>query len=41
VWLVAGDRASCRVLEGGMFGMAARSDAVIVQELAVSGAAQG
>jgi hypothetical protein len=40
VWLVGGDRASSFVLEGGLLGVAARTDPVVVQELVVSGAEQ-
>ena len=40
VWLVGGDGASGLVCEVGLFGVAARTDAVIVQELVVAGAEQ-
>jgi hypothetical protein len=40
VWLVGGDRASRCVREGGLLGVAARTDAVIVEQFVVAGAEQ-
>ena len=40
VGLVGGDGASARVRKGGILGVAARTDAVIVQQLVVAGAEQ-
>jgi hypothetical protein len=40
VWLVGGDCASGFVFEGGLLGVAARADAVIVQQFVVAGAEQ-
>ena len=40
MWLVGGDRASGGVGEGGLFGVAARTNTVVVEVFVVAGAEQ-